>query len=106
MSGVYRIPEKMMPNVFGKDPEVVKKASPLEHVRAGLPPFCIIYGDKDMPQCDKMSELFCKSLKEKECTAETCSIADRSHVSLIMLVSRTTDPASEAIVKFIEKNSK
>lgn len=106
MSGVYRIPEKMMPTVFGKDPEIVKKASPLEHVRAGLPPFCIIYGDKDMPQCDKMSELFCKSLKEKECTAETCSIADRSHVSLIMLVSRTTDPASEAIVKFIEKNSK
>lgn len=104
MSGVYRIPERMMPAVFGKDPEVVKKASPLEHVRAGLPPFLIIYADRDMPMCDTMSELFCKALKEKACTAETCSIADRSHVSIIMRVSRANDPCAQAIARFIAKS--
>ena len=106
MSGVYDISPKLVPAVFGNDPKVCKQASPISHVKAGLPPFLVIYADNDMPNFDKMAETFCKALKDKDCTATACEVKRRNHVSLILLTAGDTDPAGEAIRKFIAENGK
>src|SRR5262249_16007065 len=103
MSGVYAIPPGFFPSTFGKDAAVPKKAGPLEHVHAGLPPFLIVYAETDMPACDRMSAKFCTALKECKCTAETCEIKNRNHMTIIMSFSRENDPALEAVVGFINK---
>ena len=107
ISGVYRIPGRLLASVFGTDAEKRRKAGPIEHVHAGLPPFLILYADKDFAACGKgPSEAFCKALVEKGCKAETCEIKDSTHLKIIMSASRAGDPVSSAILRFIISRAK
>lgn len=103
MSGIYLIADNMLPAVFGKGADAAKSASPLRHVRAGCPPFLIVYGDKDMPFCDVSSTAFCKDLKAKQCAADLCEVKDRNHMSIILKFAKDGDPALEAALQFIDK---
>ncbi|MCA1481900.1 alpha/beta hydrolase, partial [Bradyrhizobium sp. NBAIM08] len=57
ISGVYEIDNqfRLFTGVFGTDPAVCKKASPLTHAAGKHPPFLIAYGDADFPQLDVMA---------------------------------------------------
>ena len=88
--------------VFGQDQSLVKTASPITHVGSCThPPFLIIYADKDLPTFDKQAEDFCKCLKEKRCHAETLSVKDRNHISVLLYGTRDEDPVAQAMAKFI-----
>jgi acetyl esterase/lipase len=102
ISGVYRIPDDFLPSVFGTDAELRKQASPIRHARAGLPPFLILYADKDFASCGrKPSEEFCKALKGKGARAETLEIKDSNHYWIIVRAALPGNPVPEAILKFI-----
>ncbi len=63
ISGVYTIvPAGALANAFGKDPEVCKKASPINNVSGKHPPFLILYGDADFPTLGWMAENMGKAL--------------------------------------------
>jgi acetyl esterase/lipase len=100
------IPEVLFASVFGKDPEARKNAFPLSHVKKGLPPFLIIYADRDLPTLDKNAEAFAKELKEKEVKVEVLPAAKRNHLSLIIEASADDDPTAVAMRRFIEKQIK
>jgi acetyl esterase/lipase len=107
ISGVYRIPGRGMENVFGKDEKMHKDASPIEHVRDGLPPFLILYADKDLGPCGRVpSEAFCRALKGKDCKAQTREIKESDHIRIIMSTAKANDPVSSAILEFIQANTK
>src|SRR5262249_42464077 len=57
VSGVFVVSQRMK-NVFGEDAEVCKKASPQNHIRDGLPPFLIFYGDGEQTGLGKQAEAF------------------------------------------------
>jgi acetyl esterase/lipase len=102
ISGVYRIGGRALESVFGTDAAVRKKAGAIEHVRAGLPPFLILYADKDYPGCGKVpSEAFGKALKDKGCKAETREIKESSHIRIITSAAAAGNPVSDAILGFI-----
>lgn len=102
ISGVYSIPERIFPQVFGTDAEGRRKASPVTHARKGLPPFLILYADKDLPGCDKApSELFCKALKAKGTVAKTLEVAGSDHYRIIISAGSAGSKVSTAIVEFI-----
>jgi acetyl esterase/lipase len=107
LSGVYTIvPVGKLEKVFGKDLEVARDASPLAHVKEGLPPFLIVYADKDFATCDKISEEFCKLIQKKKGEASTVKIEDRTHVSIMVkLASSDSDPATVRMFEFIAKHS-
>ena len=105
ISGVLSIDEKLFPGVFGTDKEVIKKASPINHVRDGLPPFLVVYGDKDLPVCSKTSKEFYDVLKEKKCVADKLEVEDRDHILILIKVQHEEDPVSVAIEKFIRKQT-
>jgi acetyl esterase/lipase len=106
MSGVYQIlPGAFSAPIFGKDRDVVQKASPLEHISAGHPPMLIIYADKDFPTCDRMSMRMCNLLKEAKCEADLLEIKDRSHITIVGKMQRDDDPATKAVLEFIARHS-
>jgi acetyl esterase/lipase len=106
MSGVYSIPENIFPRVFGTDPLSRKQASPIEHIKAGLPPFLLLYADNDLPGCDKEPcDAFCKGLKEKGNNVQEVEIKDSNHYLIIMSAPLPDEPAAKAILSFIKANT-
>ena len=107
LSGVYELQERFLPDVFGTDAEIRKTASPLRHVQAGLPPFLILYADKDFPGCGKVtSEAFATALKEKKVPVETAEITDSDHIRIILSASKTDDVVYKKMLEFIMAHAK
>jgi len=104
ISGVYAIPENLLPSVFGTDAEVRKQAAPLNHVHEGTPPFLIVYAGLDLPTIDKMSVDFCKCLQDSKCQAQLLEVKDRNHMSIIFSAVRDDDPTATALLGFIARN--
>ncbi len=102
ISGVYAIPGNMFNEVFGTDKEVRRKASPLNDVCEGCPPFLIMYGDKDFPTCDLVSKLFCQALVNKHVTATTLELK-RNHIDILTDLTRADDQGADAILAFVGK---
>jgi acetyl esterase/lipase len=106
LSGVYEIPSgKLFRSAFGEDDSVRRNASPLEHVNGKHPPFLVLYGDKDFPTCDRVSEAFCRALQKTKCEATSCEIKERDHLSIIVKLGKEEDPAAQKILEFIAKHS-
>jgi acetyl esterase/lipase len=102
ISGVYSIPEKLFPQVFGTDAEVRRQASPLYHVKAGRPPFLLLCADKDLPGCDKKpAEAFAKALRDKDNKAELIEIADSDHFQIVWSAAVPDHAVSKALLAFI-----
>jgi acetyl esterase/lipase len=102
ISGVYILPQSGFVSVFGEDAEARKKASPIQHVRAGLPPFLILYADKDYPGCDKApSEAFARALKDKGNEARTVEVVESNHFQIIASAALANHTVSQAILTFI-----
>jgi acetyl esterase/lipase len=99
-------PEILFTSVFGKDPEARKQAFPLSHVQKGLPPFLIVYADRDLPTLDQGAKEFAKELKAKDVQVEVLQITKRNHLSLITKASTDDDPTAVALRRFIDKQIK
>ena len=102
ISGVMSLPETMLPGVFGRDATIRKQASPLTHVRAGLPPFLVLYADNDMPVCSKTSVEFADALKEKKGRVEKLEVKKRTHLSIVTKANLDGDPVLAALVQFVK----
>jgi acetyl esterase/lipase len=105
MSGVYLIPDKWLNEVFGTDPDLRKTASPLKDVHPGCPPFCIIYGDDDFPTCNVLSEKFCQALKDKDVSAESHEMKNRTHISIITGTAKDDDPCASLLLDFVTRQT-
>ena len=105
ISGVYRITHDFLlfNSVFGKDEEVCKKASPINHASGKLPPFLIAYADNDYPQLDGMAEDMHAELKKNECRSTLLKLKDRNHFTIIMKIIDPADPLHLAIRAFVQK---
>jgi acetyl esterase/lipase len=103
ISGVYDIPPKRFKKVFGNDPDDRMNASPINHVRQGLPPFLIVYAHRDSPGFGKMSERFCTALAEKMNSAELLEIEHRNHITILIKCSKEDDPCGKAMLDFLRK---
>jgi acetyl esterase/lipase len=101
ISGVYSLPGNLFQEAFGTDAEVRKKAGPRNQVRAGCPPFLIVYADQDFPFCDFGSEDFCKALKAKKVEARTVKVVGRNHVGVLTRIPREGDPCARALLDFV-----
>ncbi|HEY8506483.1 MAG TPA: alpha/beta hydrolase [Gemmataceae bacterium] len=102
MSGVYSVlPDALFQSVFGEDRAARRKAFPINHVHNGLPPFLILYAEKDLLTIDKMSVQFYRKLCGAECRAKVMEVKDRNHITIIVGLMVPTDPATQAILDFI-----
>jgi acetyl esterase/lipase len=89
-------------SVFGDDPETIKQASPLTHVRAGLPPFLLIYGGLDYVQIQQATKDFAAAVKEKGGEAEVKKLAWHIHETTVVDFVHGIEPATaDAVMEFV-----
>jgi acetyl esterase/lipase len=91
-------------SVFGKDVEVAKQASPITHVREGLPPFLIVRAGEELPTLSEMAEKFHSALKAKKCEAQLLKVTRRNHGTVLWKATKPDDPVVVATVSFIKQH--
>ncbi len=89
--------------VFGQDKDVRMQASPINQVRPGLPPFLILYGDRDLPLLGPMAREFHAALKKAGSAAELCPIDDRNHNTIMFRLHQPDDPTGARILAFLQR---
>jgi len=89
--------------VFGTDPEVLKQASPITHVRPGLPPFLLLNGGMDYVPLLQMTKEFSATLKKNDCEVQVKKVPWRTHETLVFdIIRQTAEPEFiEAVTVFI-----
>jgi acetyl esterase/lipase len=92
--------------VFGDNPMVIKAASPINHVRAGLPPFLILYAEDELPSLPQMAEDFGKALQDKGCEATILKIKNRWHLTILFRATNREDTVARAILDFVGKHDR
>jgi acetyl esterase/lipase len=102
ISGLYAIPKGRFP-VFEDTQEAVKKASPVEQVRATHPPFLLVYADGDFPRFADMAEDFARALRAAGCPVKCMKVKDRTHGSVALKITEEGDPVRLAILEFVAK---
>jgi acetyl esterase/lipase len=90
---------------FGNDPRVRADASPLGHVRPGLPPFLLFSAENDLPALPEMAEEFRAALCAAGCDARLLKVEDRNHNSVMFRAIEPGDPAARAMVAFIRRRA-
>jgi acetyl esterase/lipase len=87
--------------VFSNEADVREDASPLSHVRPGLPPFLILCAARDLPTLPENAEEFYRALCAQGCEAHFLRVEDRNHNSAFFRATEPADPAAAALVDFI-----
>jgi acetyl esterase/lipase len=89
---------------FGDDPEMVRQASPLTHVRKGLPPFLILSAGFDYPPLRSMARDFTAALKKEGCDVRLRVMPWRTHETLLFDIAHlSADTATaDAVLEFID----
>ena len=94
-------------SVFGEDPEVLKQASPLTHVRPGLPPFLLIYGGLDYCPIQRMTREFETALEDNDCEVDVKKVPWRTHETVLVDLVHGVEPATaDALIRFVERHSR
>ncbi len=91
--------------VFGNDPQARASASPVTHVRKGLPPFLFLNADKDLPLLPGMAQEMHETLLQHGCESRLLKIDGRNHNSLMFKAIESGDPVARHIVDFVRSHS-
>jgi acetyl esterase/lipase len=86
---------------FGNDARARENASPLRHVRPGLPPFLILYAEQELPTLAGMAVQFHRALRDRGCEAHLVRVENRNHNSIMFRAIEVEDPVARALVDFI-----
>src|SRR5262245_40001565 len=89
--------------VFGKDRDVHTMASPIKHVRNGLPPFLLLNAEREVPGLWRMAEDFLAELKKQGVEAELHEIEGVTHRSIVKRLHRAEDDAAKRVLAFIAR---
>jgi len=106
VSGVYQVGGGKMSNIFGKDEDLARKASPQMHVKGKHPPFLILVAENDIKGFDRMAERFSKALIKAGGKSEVLIVQDRNHGTVMFQMANQDDPGTQAVLAFIAQHSR
>jgi acetyl esterase/lipase len=90
---------------FGDSARDREQASPLTHVRPGLPPFLIVSAGNDLPLLPAMAEEFHRALTDSDVPSTLLKVPGRNHNSVFFQMIDTDDPVARATLEFIRRNA-
>ncbi|MCE1246800.1 MAG: alpha/beta hydrolase [Firmicutes bacterium] len=97
------VTSNMFTDAFGKDQSKWADDSPINHVRANIPPTLIMIGEKEGKYLEIQGKLFYNSLKKKGAPVWWEIIPGKGHITEIM-IGGSNDTTSPLVLDFIEKN--
>ena len=105
LSGVFTIRHTdRSESVFGKE-ESCKNASPMTHVQTHLPPFLILYAEKDLGDLGKQAVQMNEALQQLKCESECRMMKERDHGTIMRNTANEDDPTTKAILEFLAKHT-
>jgi acetyl esterase/lipase len=90
---------------FGDDVSVRAAASPVSHVRAGLPPFLLISAENDLPALPGMADEFHAALVKAGNESRRLTVKGRNHNSVMFRAVEADDPVAAAVLEFVRSRS-
>jgi acetyl esterase/lipase len=88
---------------FGDDPNARLEASPVHHVRKGLPPFLLLSADHDLPILPGLADEMHETLRKHGVASRLLTIENRNHNSIVFKAIEANDPVAQAIVAFVRR---
>jgi acetyl esterase/lipase len=88
-------------SIFGEDPGARADASPVNHVRPGLPPFLLFSAEHDLPTLPEMAGEFYQALQQQGVESRLIRVEKRNHNSIMFLAIEEQDPVGGAMVQFV-----
>jgi acetyl esterase/lipase len=89
--------------VFGSDPSVQKQASPLNHVHEGLPPFLLLYAEREIPGLAMMAQEFAAALRKANDTVLLKEVPECTHRSIVIQMHDSRDEAGKLLLDFVSR---
>lgn len=105
VSGVYKLDVRtpflngLVENAFGADQEVQREASPVNQVRAGAPPFYILYAQRDPGVLREQGQELAKKLKAAGDDVRCDEVPGVGHLTILKGLK---DPENEYTVRLVE----
>jgi acetyl esterase/lipase len=90
---------------FGDDPEVCKQASPLFHVRKGLPPFLLVNAAQELPGLTEMAREFAAALKRQGNAVEVLSVPGTNHSRIVFHLDDDNEAVGKVLLAFLERHA-
>ncbi|MFO0865705.1 MAG: alpha/beta hydrolase [Gemmataceae bacterium] len=90
---------------FGDDAKVRAAASPLTHVKPGLPPFLLLNAEKELPTLNDMTKEFREALFRHGNDVRTFEIAERNHNSILFAAIDSKDATARLIRDFVRRHA-
>ncbi len=91
--------------VFGSDLDICKKASPITHVRKGLPPMLLLNAENEVPGLSDMTEDFAKALRGLGNVVETKEIEDTTHRTILHQLRARDSDTSKLVLDFVRRHA-
>lgn len=101
LSGVPDVTGDAGARVFGADPGVRRAASPLHHVRAGMPPFLVTYCQWDYLTLPQQARRFHEALQQAGVRSRLVFVKGENHISEMTNIVKPGDATSSAILEFL-----
>lgn len=101
LSGVPDVTGEAGARVFGDDPAVRREASPLFHVRAGLPPFLVTYCQWDYLTLPQQAKRFHEALLNASVRSSLAFVERENHISEMTGIVKPGDATAAAILDFL-----
>jgi acetyl esterase/lipase len=89
--------------VFGSSPEVLRAASPQQHVRAALPRFVVTYCQWDYALLPQQAEDFHRALRQAGAPSRLVYVPGENHISEITSVTKPGDPTAAALLELLRE---
>lgn len=90
---------------FGSTTEELAAASPITHLRAGLPPFLVIVAEDDPPSHREQGRNFADALRDAGNEAMFISVKGRDHFSIVRRFGPSEDATAGAMADFIKHHA-
>jgi len=103
LKGIPEVRVRTYNPVFGDDPTIQKKLSPITHVAKGkgIPPFLILHV-ADRPDSTAQSKAFAEALKQAGVTASTFAAEGKNHGSINVDLGKPDDKPTAALFEFLK----
>lgn len=88
-------------DTFGRDPKVLKEASPIQHLTKDLPPTLLVVGEKDFPMLEADAKAFAGKAKGLGVTVETFTAKGKDHMGVVAAVREEKEPIREKVNEFL-----
>jgi acetyl esterase/lipase len=89
-------------DVFSRDVDVMKAASPIQHVSKDLPPTLLVVGEKDFPMLEKDAQAFAERAKEVDRKVTTFIGKGCDHMGVIRSFLEDRSAVQEQVLAFLK----